>query len=176
MLKSFRQKIISSAVVILLCFLIFAGAAYWLSSDISQKTQKISQERALLFRFSQLAEVLANLKNNATVAASYEEKINNLLPGQEDLLNFPRWLDGVARAQNLSLRFNFQGDQVMPQGNNAGYLRFTLQITGPSQGILNFLSEVEEKTNQYLMTIDQFELSRAGSDQELDCQGLVYFK
>lgn len=177
MFKTFRRKVAWSVSIILGSILLFIGASFWLTKNIEEQTGHIVRQRALLQRFSQVASILAEFKRAAPIAAAYEVRVKTLLPSQENLLDFPRWIDGLARARNVSLQFNFQGDQVLPRDDStAGFLHFNANIIGQTENITGFIQDIEQRSPRYLIAFEGFELARSGAEYQLNIQGRVFFR
>ncbi len=91
-------------------------------------------------------------------------------------MDFPRWLDGLARAQQVTLRVSFQGEPVSATQGLPGFYRFSADMTGELNAILNFMTSVELRTPRYLARFENFEYSQSGDQARVTSQGRVYFR
>ncbi|MBI5221165.1 MAG: hypothetical protein HY978_05055 [Candidatus Liptonbacteria bacterium] len=176
MIKNLRRQLVWSLVIIAGSIALFGSAMLWLSASASDKAKIITLNRTLISRSSQSSETLAELKQNAPAAASYAKLLIGFLPPAEELLNFPRWLDGLARAQQVSLRVSFQGEPVPAREELPGFYRFSADMTGELDNILNLMTSVESRAPRYLVRFENFEYSQAGDQARITSQGKVYFR
>lgn len=159
-----------------------AGAAVllaiigWLSADVQAQADRIQKDRVLIRERSASIGALAELKARASQATLYEQKLNAFLPAQEQLLDFPRTLDNLARIRKVSLSFAFQGGQVTPQGGMPGAVGFTLDVAGAFPDILSFLNDVEIEPPRFLADLGSFDITRSGDSYRLLMPGRVFFK
>ncbi len=152
------------------------GIAGWLASDITAQTDRIVQDRLLIRERSASLNKLAELKRLAPQALVYEQKLSAFLPTQEQLLDFPRMLDSLARVHQLALNFTFQGGQGAPQGSVPGYVGFSLDVQGTFNDIVGFLKNVEFEPPRFLATLDSFDVVKNGGSYRLLAQGRVFFR
>ncbi|MBM3257133.1 MAG: hypothetical protein FJY98_02275 [Candidatus Liptonbacteria bacterium] len=156
--------------------ILLVGIIGWLASDIEAQASRVAQDRTLIRERSTSIAALAELKHRAPQATLYEQKLNAFLPTQEQLLDFPRTLDNLARVRKVALNFAFQGGQALPQGNTPGSVGFSLDVTGAYADIMGFLKDVEFEPPRFLATFDSFDLTRGGEEYRFLGQGRVFFK
>lgn len=152
------------------------GIIGWLALDIEAQAGRIAEDRILLRDRTASVAALAELKMRAPQALAYEQKLNAFLPAQEQLLDFPRTLDNLARVRQVALNFAFQGGQTAPQGDTPGSVGFSLDITGTFEDIQGFLKDVELEPPRFLAAFDSFDVMRSGEDYRFLGQGRVFFK
>ena len=158
-------------------FLVAGAALAWLNHSLSEETGKVVEKHVVLAQYSQTVDLLADLKKVAPLVVSYQDKINLLLPRKDDLLEFPRWLNGLSRANKVSLgNFAFQGATVAEKDTDAGYLGFTLDVAGPLDGIGQFFREIELHSSRFLVGIDNFDVSQADGAARALVRGRVFFR
>ncbi len=156
--------------------MVLVAVVGWFAADVNVQRGKVVQDRALIRARAASIAILAELKRNATHALRYEEKMNAFLPTQEQLLDFPRTLDNLARVRQLALNFGFQGGQTPPQGSTPGAVSFALDVSGAFENILGFLKDVEVEPPRFLTTFDTFDIVRSGDGYRLLTQGRVFFR
>ncbi|MCR4328130.1 MAG: hypothetical protein NUV53_01285 [Patescibacteria group bacterium] len=155
---------------------VLAGVIGWFASDIEMQATIINKDRTLARERSASIAVLAELKSNAAKALRYEQKLNAFLPTQEQLLDFPRTLDNLARVRRLALSFSFRGGQGVPEGVKPGSVGFTLSATGALSDVLNFMKDIEISPTRFLATLSSADLTRIGEGEyRLSAQGAVFF-
>lgn len=172
----FRRELLISLFVIIGGLLIFSATLYLLSSDLSARAEKIVADRALISQRSAALEFLAESKKNTPRADVYKQAMDRILVSQDQILDFSRWLDGLARVRQVGLSFSFQGGQVSPHGDAPGYIGFSLDLNGKLDDLTNFLKDIEFQSPGFLINLDNFDLSRNGSNYRILTQGRVFFK
>jgi len=176
MQKYFRRHLIINLAAITVIILIFWAALSWLSLDVDSVVDKIVVDRTLIKKKAEAIGILAELKQTAPEAASYKKSVDAILPPQEQLLDFPRWLDGLARARRLNIGFDFQGRETPPQDASPGYAAFILNIGGALTDILAFVKDLELQVPRYLIGIEGFDLKETGEGYQLSTRGRVFFR
>lgn len=174
--RHFRRQLILGLEIIAGSVLIFGAGLYLLADDLENKSEKIVTARALISQTAATIEALADLKNDAPKADAYRRAIDKILVSQDRLLDFPRWLEGLARGRKVALTFSFQGSQVKPLDNAPGHIGFSLDIRGALANLTEFLKDVEFQSPRFLVSLDNFNLNGSGSSYRITSQGKVYFR
>jgi len=172
----FRRELLTSVAIIAGSFLISGIALYFLASDLQYQTQKIGFARAAVVSSYTTLDSFAVLKKGAAQAASYSQAMNKILVPQDRLLDFGKWLDGLARAHRIDESFSFGGEPAPPQENAPGYYIFSLGLSGKLGSIMDFMKDVEYKSPRFLTNLGSFDLSRSGDDYRVSINGRVSFK
>lgn len=155
--------------------MLFGGAFYWLRGDLEKRADAAQKDRAIIESRSRILESLARLKTDSGEAAIYKKAIDLILPVQDKLLEFPRWLDAAARLRQVGQTFNFRGSAVPPGENTPGYIVFTLDMSGQLDNLSNLLKDIESGKEKFLARFDNFDLTRTESGYRLLTQGRVFF-
>lgn len=174
--KKFKKEVWIGTTVILGSIVIFLVASTLLSNQMAATSQQVADGRATIAKRSDLLANLAEIKNSSSEAAAYQQKINNLLPSQEQLLNFPQVLGSLASAHGVSFSFSFRGTPTLPQADSPGVAGFTVDTSGSLDALSLFLNDIEAKATRFLISIDGFDLSQSGSGYALNIQGRVFFQ
>jgi len=156
--------------------LVFAAILYFLSRDLQFQAEKIVADRALINRRAAVLGALADLKRDAPQADVYKRAMDKLLVSQDQLLDFSRWLDGLARVRQIGLNFSFRGSQVAPQGDAPGYIAFSLDLAGKLNNLVEFLKDLESLSPRFLVGLDGVDLTGDGSSYRILSQGKVFFR
>ncbi len=90
-------------------FVASAAAFYVLGIQLGSISAKIAREKGFMAQRTDAVGLLAELKKVAPEAEPYKQAMDSLLPTQDQLLDFPRYLDALAKNYSLSVSFNFQG-------------------------------------------------------------------
>lgn len=151
-------------------------AIYFLTGQIAVITKKIVADRSLIDQQTGSLAVLASLKNDAPEAAKYQAVMEKLLPTQDGLVSFGQWLDGIARADHLSINFAFQNSTVPSTESTAGTVGFTLEADGSLDTIGLFLKDIESRASGFLLQINSVTLVKNDHDYRMNAQGSVFFK
>lgn len=155
----------------------FALVLYWISGKIQAQAKAIADARSELLLASRSSELLAQFKSDQPEAQRYLQLVQTFLPGNEQLLDFPAWLNGLAANYKLPLDFRFQSEPVSPQGNTPGYIPINFQTTGSFDTLTAFLEQLELKAPRYFISLDNVDLQvQSNGDYQMTCQGKVYFK
>src|SRR3989344_7771217 len=130
MMDHFRRGMLMNVGIISGSIIAFWLVLYGIGFQIRESSRDIAASRELIVQRSFVLDNLADLRRTAPEAARIGAKIRALLPLQDELLGFPRFLDGLSRAHNISLSFSFQGDPVPGGETQAGHINLTLRLSG----------------------------------------------
>lgn len=172
----FKQEITLSLSIIGGSIIVFGVLLYFLSQDVVSQADKIVADRLVVSQRATAIEALAELKNNKPKANAYFEAMNKILVTQDQLLDFPRWLDGLARVRQVGMNFSFHGTQNPSTGSSPGFISFSLDLTGASQNLIDFMKDIEFRSPRFLATIDNFDFTRKESGYRIMANGKVFFK
>ncbi|RJQ29869.1 hypothetical protein C4571_00405 [Candidatus Parcubacteria bacterium] len=176
MQKYLRREFFLSASIIVLSFVVFGVGVWWYGTSLEKVTKEILVDRLLLKKRTEAIGVLAQFKSEAPVAGAYQKAMDAILPAEDQLLDFPRWIESIARARNLEAGFSFQGGAVPAQEDSAGYIGFTMSVNGSLSDIFGFVKDLELQTPRFLSSIDGFDLHGADAQYQFSSRGRVFFK
>ncbi|MBI2623732.1 MAG: hypothetical protein HYW65_04170 [Candidatus Liptonbacteria bacterium] len=174
--SDFRRKFLIQLGVAAAVSAALVAAAGWFAADVSVQAGRVAQDRTLIRERSASIAVLAELKRNSARALQYEQKMNAFLPTQEQLLDFRRTLENLARVRRLTLNFSFQGGQTLPRGGAPGTVGFALDVAGASIDVLGFLKDVEVTPPRFLAAFDTFSIEQNAKTYRLFAGGRVFFR
>ena len=172
----FKRSLVISGSVILGSVAIFAVAMYFLSQNLQNESEKIAAERIIISGRTAVLDSLASLKTNKAQADVYANAMNEILVMQDRLIDFPRWIDGLARGRNVASSFSFSGDVVQPGASNPGYANFSLSASGAVGDVIDFLKDVEFRVPRFLVDFTNIDFSGSGSNYRVSLSGKVFFK
>lgn len=151
-------------------------ALYYFSKSMNERADKIALTRALIGMRTRGLENLAELNRQAPIAAGYQQVLDLLLPTQDQLLDFPRWLDGLARTYHLNVRATFEGNQANPTESSPGAAAFSLTVGGEYREIMSFLKFLEVDSKRFLISFTKVELNRSENTFNAKTRGLVFYR
>lgn len=176
MQKEFKRQLLLFMGIIFGTLLVCGGFLLWLGQRIGEEAHNISASRFAFMQYSHTIDLLAELKRVAPLVKSYQEKMDLLLPKKDDLLEFSRWIDGVSRVNKVSASFAFQGSTVAAQDQGPGSIGFTLDVSGADENVRNFFRELELRSNRFLTSMDNFDLTEDAGTVRVLGRGKVFFR
>ncbi len=176
MADSFNRKVWLRALTIVASFAIAGGASWWFLGQVNQEVDLIVAARGKISERGKLLEMLAQFKKIGTELDAYTDRLNKLLPVKDALLDFPRDMDNLARTHNVALNFSFQGESEGAAGSGLGFLSFSFDVKGTSQNIFKYLRAVETESSQFLVTLDNIDLTQTSDGYRAASQGRVFFQ
>ncbi len=163
MQEYFKKELFLDFSIILGSVLLAAVAIFFLNKDVASQAEKVSSARLSVAKQTAALGILATLKKDAPVAANYRQAMRRILITEDQLLNFPRVLESLARGRNLSLSFSPQGNPSGAGENTPGQLPFSLRLGGGLDNIIGFISDAELQSQNFLVSLDSFNLKGNGS-------------
>ena len=175
-MKNFKRDLWLRIGLIFLTLAACGGILYWLSTDIVVQAQAVVAKRALSTERASLLAALADLKKNSAAVDAYQKQIDTLLPTRDQLIGIPHVLDGVARANQVGKDFNFEGATIDPAGGQLGYTGFRLGVQGGYSNLLSFLRTMELRSSQFLVALNDFDLTQSSGTYQLTAHGKLFFR
>lgn len=176
MFSNFRREVIWGAALILGSIVVFIAVFYFFSKSLNTIAKDIAGDRFLISKNTALLGNLATLKNDEQESVRYEKAMKKLLASKDQLINFPRWLEGLALARRVEMNFSFSGSEIAPQENYPGYINFSLNIAGTFDAVTAFIKDIETGAPRFLVSLNTFDATRNGSGYRIIFQGRVFFK
>lgn len=173
---NFRRNLVTSVSVILASFIIFGIIFYWFAGDLGAQAKKVEESRATIRGRARLVETLARLKRNRLEVERYQTFVDALLPAQDGLLDFSRWLENLGRVHQISLRSSFQGATLTPTVDAAGTIGFLMEVDGSFSSLVEFFKELETRSARFLVTLDNFDVNRSGGSYKVSVYGRVFYR
>lgn len=171
----FRRTVFISVTVIVVSFAAAGLGLFVVSKDLNVQVDAIVKSRELIRdRAVQVAE-LTNLEKDAPLANAYRQSLDALLPNEDQIYDFTRYLDLLARTHRVSIDFRFDSS-VSATTESPGYAAFSVGANGFAADLVAFLKSLETESSQYLLDIDGASISRPGGTYHLGFSGKVYTK
>lgn len=176
MIKFLLQPLIISSAIIIAAIIGFALIFNWQISDLNNQAAQIVSQRADLQNKIALLSALGDLKVQSAQANQDQQKMDALLPSSDQLIDFPNWLDGLSRINNVNMNFSFQSNQTPPTNSAPGYIGFDLSLSGNLSDIVNFMKAAELSLPKYMINFTKINLTQVGSSIQVSLEGQLFFK
>lgn len=179
MSKSYKTGIWVRAAVIGASIALFTGAFYWLIGDLGYQSTLITEHRVTIAKNAGLLDVLAHLKGVLPDVQEYKKQMDKLLPVEVELLNVQRWIDGVARVNQVESTFRFQPGSSAAKDDAAGFERFSLDVLGANpEKLFSFLKYLETKADRFMIVLDSIDVTARPNNEgfQVRTQGKVFFR
>lgn len=175
--KYFTPKVILNLSIIF-GFLIFVGwVMTFLSGEISSKAEQISNHRMEINSRITAVSRLAELREAAKEAQPAIAELSTLLPTEEELVGFPRYLQNVANREGVNLSFSFQdsGSDEIDEGE-IGASEFSMDALGSYNDIISFMEAVEK--GDFIVSLSSVNITGTKNVSEFraNIRGVVYFR
>jgi hypothetical protein len=174
--KNFKKQMWIGIGVVAGSMIIFGVAFFILVGNIQTQADAITTSRNDIASQSALVNSYSDLKANVAEAVTYQTAMDKLLATQDNLISFPSQIEAIAQNDGVTITFSFQGDPVPAGNKTVGYVEFGLNASGPLNGIIAFLNDIESATPILLSKVDTFDLTESGSSYTLAATGRVFFK
>jgi hypothetical protein len=178
MKNGFGRMMWVSVGIIVGSFLVFGAALYWTIGDLDARLTEITSTRQTISSNTKAIQSLASLKEFAPQVQAYQDRINLLLPGKDDLLDFPHQIESLARLNHVATTFTFKSVPTPPTETEPGYIGFSLTVVGGYDGVQSFLRAFETQSSRFSVILDTFDVNSGVSDSDyhLVTDGRVFFK
>lgn len=141
--KSFRRELLFTIGVIPFGILILGAGLYFLRQDIKDNVEKARNARQELLSRSTIGEKISLLKNQAEQAKLYSADLENILISRDQLANFSRDINALAKQNQIDLTSGFSGETGAGI-DNLGSVGLTMTAAGSLENIVNFLKAFNE--------------------------------
>lgn len=173
--RYFEREILISFSIILGAILFLGTASFFLARDVSSEAKMIVSDRSLVSQRAADLSALAELKKDSAEASRYRQIMGKILVTQDQLLDFPKWLEGFARGRQLNYSFSFLGNSIEPSEETPGYTSFSLGLNGGLDGLIGLLKDIEVLSPRFLVSVDNFSTRRNDPSYSFSLNGRVFF-
>ncbi len=144
---------------------------FWLGFDINRRIVGIQKSQNEFASHSKAVSILSSLRGDFEKAKIERQFLENILPQQDKLINFPRELNVLAKQNNLQLAFAF-GSQKESEEAIPGYISFNIVVAGLLPNWLKFLDALEN--SNYLISLDSIHIVSNNKEYQLNINGKVF--
>jgi hypothetical protein len=176
MKNSFNWYLLVSFGIILGTVVIATVAFYFLIGDITSRSSAISADRTLVANQNNSLATFAEIEQDSVEAAEYKTAMDKLLPAQNELIDFPQWLQNVAATYNVTVNFSFTADTVPATPTNPGTIGFSLTAEGGNNDVISFLKDLESQAPGFLLSFNSFNLTQNGGPLNVVIGGNMFFR
>lgn len=159
-MANFKQELTKKLLITLLIIAVFLGGLVLLGWDINRRAQTIKEQRQELADRSAKLLLFAQLQSQAAQANSYLSILENVLPNRDQLFDFPKELERLAKQADIGFGFSF-GSETPPGPTQPGRLKFTVASQGSLLKIINFIKNAE--ASRFLINFKSFDFSGTGA-------------
>ena len=149
--------------------------SFFLARDVSSEAKMVISDRAVVSQRAAGLNALAELKKYSPEASRYRQAMGKILVTQDQLLDFPKWLEGLARGRQLGYSFAYASDSTDPGEETPGFAHFSLRLSGGLDGLVGFLKDLEFLSPRFLVAADDFNTRYDGSNYSFSLNGRVFF-
>lgn len=173
----FQKKVWLGLGLIFAGIVVLGAPSFWLAGKIEKDAGRAALTQASVAGYSRAVAILAELKSKSSEVESYGSRLNALLPGKDDLIEFPKFLEEQGRIRQVSVKFAFQGGAATePQGNQPGSVGFTLDVTGSYERLKSFFEGMETGSAKFMTVLDSVDMNLSGNEYRVTAQGRAFFK
>jgi hypothetical protein len=173
---SFKRKLILSFSIITVSVAGATAALYFLSGNIASQVKKVQADRSLINQDTSALDTVSVLREQLPQATAYEAAIDQLLPTQDGLIAFGDWVNTIAEAHQVTATVSFMGSPMPPSATAPGASDFSLEVDGPLDNIVAFLTDIESQSSGFLLQISSFDIAESNGSDRLTGQGNVFFR
>jgi len=171
MKKSFKKTLILNLGITLGLIFLFLGGTFALKARMASNTGEIERLKAEQEIATFSIQSFAALKNASAQAVLYEEKLNVLLPSQEELINFAGIFRELASRHNVALGFIF-GKENPSDGSGPANTEFQMSLEGSSFNTIAFLEALYKEP--YFIAIEKIDIVQTETAYQTRMQGRIF--
>jgi len=155
-MADFKQEFIKKLLIALLALTVPLGGLIFSGWDVNRRAEEIKKQRQELADRSAELSLFAQLQSQATKAESYFGILENILPGRDQLFDFPREMEKLANQEGLGFGFTF-GGEAPPSADQPGRMSFAIVAQGSLLKIFRFIKAIEN--SRFLVNFQNFDFS-----------------
>lgn len=174
-MNSFYKQLFISLIITLLLIAALTTGLIFFGANIKKYSSTIEQHRREFSLLSTNLSSLAVIKNQYnTKVKDYLKILDNVLPSQDQLINFLKDFQSLAAAEQMGFGFTF-ANQIQPTENSLGIVNFNVSLQGTLDQFLNFLNAM--KKLKFIVTFENVNLTpRENQNFQINLKGSVFFK
>lgn len=163
-MNDFKKKLNLNILIIVFIFAIGLLSYLYFTKIISDKTEEIKKLRNDLNLYTKSIVNLAKLKEISPQVDLYKSKLDLLIPNKDKLIDLPKWVSDVARANQVNVNFGFKSGGEEPNDQNPGFESFSIDISGSLDNIQKFLYNIETIAPNFILNLNDFTLLQVSKD------------
>ena len=169
---SFKKRLTIIISAVLGGIITLGTILFLIDSDISKKSLQIKTSRNdLNFRLN-ATQSLVILQQEFRQIQDKIYLLDNILPSRDDLVNFPKDLNALARNNNIILNMSL-GQEGRDPGGKFGATNFTISGSGGLSNVSKFLNDL--KSSRYSVNFNKLDFTREDNNFKILLGGQVFF-
>lgn len=158
---NFKKRLVILLSISLLVITALVAAIIFMGLDIGSRAKKLGFLRADLNFRTRAIESITDLRSDYEKSKPYAGEIKNILPTQDQLVNFSRDMNLIANQNQVDLNLSLKGGgQLKTEAPTLQKNDFGATAQGPLNNLINFLKAI--KISRYFTTMNSLDLSGRG--------------
>lgn len=174
-MQIFPRNLSISIAIIVGSIVVFAVVLSLLAHALSGTTERIVALRAHIVRNQTLVQTLSNMKQISGDMGTYKDKIALLLPGSDQLIEFPKQINALAKMNQVGTTLSMDENLSLP-GDGPGSWGFSIIASGSFQNILSFMKALERDPGHFAIGIDTVGISQDQTMFRASISGKVFYQ
>ena len=175
-MNDFKKKLNLNILIIIFIFVVGFLSYLYFTKIISEKAEEIKTLKKDLNLYTKSIVSLAKLKEVSPQVDLYKNKFTLLIPNKDKLIDLPRWISDVARANDVNVNFSFKSGGKEPDDKNPGFENFSIDISGSLDNIQKFLYNIETVAPNFILNLNSFTISQTNDyEYRFSSTGKVFY-
>lgn len=158
----FLKQITIRGGVILAIIIIFAIGLYFLKNNIKEKALEISGLQAQSQNLSAIGETFSKLMKDYQTVELYLASVKNLLPTQDEIINFSKDISDLAGTFGVELGFAFEKDGIKKISDGITAIGFSMSLKGDFSKVAEFI--IALKDSRYFVDFNAFDITGGSAE------------
>lgn len=159
----FKKRLAILLIISLAVIAVLTTAIIFMGLDIKSRAQEVSRLRADFNFRARAIESIAELRSDYEKSKPYAGEIKNILPTQDQLVNFSRDMNLIANQNKINLSLSLKGGgQLKTETPALQKNDFSATAQGTLNSLINFLRAV--KTSRYFIQMNSLDISKQGEN------------
>lgn len=157
----FKKQLTTLILASLAVIVVFAGAIFFLKSDIGNRSKKVRELKDAIVLNSNSAGTAFVLQRGSDEAQKYLSEIQKYLIKKDQLLNLPKDISQIGRQNNLTTSLSF-GEEIPISEKEARKTNFSLSLEGKAGigDLVTFLQTMEN--SNYFIKLSNLDYNQDG--------------
>jgi hypothetical protein len=133
-----------------------------ISGQIKEKTLNISSLQAQSQSMASMGESFSKLMKDFQVVSPYLELVQQLLPSQNQIINFSKDMSDLADTFGVTLGFAFEKDAIKKVSEGVSAINFSMSLSGDFSKISEFIISLKE--SRYFIDFSSFDFTGGSTE------------
>lgn len=153
----FLKQIAIKIGVVLVVVIVTIVAIVIISGQIKEKAINISSLQAQSRSLASMGEAFSKLMKDFQVVSPYLESVEQLLPSQNQIINFSKDVSDAAESFGVTLGFAFEKDGVKKISEGISAINFSMSLNGDFSKMVEFIISLKE--SRYFIDFGSFDFT-----------------